>query len=114
MNGLPNCPQCDSDLTYQDGTLFVCPLCAHEWTEVENKTIFDKEVVSDSNGVELVDGDSVTVIRDIKLKGSSRIKQGTKATKLRVLPESVDGHDIECTINEFGRMYLKSELVKKN
>lgn len=114
MSSLPNCPQCGSDLTYEDGTFLVCPMCAHEWKETEQKSSLEPEVVRDSNGVELVDGDNVTIIRDIKLKGSNRIKQGMRATKLRILPEPIDGHDIECTMDGFGRIYLKSELVKKN
>ena len=114
MSGLPNCPQCGSDLTYEDGALLVCPMCAHEWAETEHDSALEKEVVRDSNGLELVDGDNVTIIRDIKLKGANRIKQGMRATKLRILSDPIDGHDIECTMDGFGRIYLKSELVKKN
>lgn len=114
MSNLPNCPQCGSDLTYEDGTSLICPMCSHEWTVSDYEASLETEIIRDSNGAELMDGDQVTVIRDIKLKGSNRIKQGTKATNLRLLDVPVDGHDIECTLDGFGRMYLKSELVKKN
>lgn len=114
MSGLPNCPQCGSDLTYTDGNLMICPMCGHEWTEAEHAATSEAQIVRDVNGAELADGDNVTVVRDIKLKGSNRIKKGTKATNIRVLQDAVDGHDIECSIDGFGRMYLKSELVKKN
>lgn len=113
MESLPNCPQCDSDLTYTDGNLMICPMCAHEWTEEEHEAALEAEIVRDSNGNELVDGDSVTVIRDIKLSGASRIKQGTRATKLSILAEPYNDHDIECSIEGMGRVYLKSFLVKK-
>ena len=113
MTTLPVCPECGSDLTYEDGDLFICPMCAHEWTGTEQEAALEAEIVRDSNGVELTDGDTVTVIRDIKLKGTNRIKQGTRATIIRILEDPVDGHDIECSLDGFGRMYLKSELVKK-
>lgn len=113
MENLPNCPQCDSDLTYTDGNLMICPMCAHEWTEEEHAAALEAEIVRDSNGNELVDGDTVTVIRDIKLTGASRIKQGTRATKLSILSEPYNDHDIECSIEGMGRVYLKSFLVKK-
>lgn len=113
MSGLPNCPECGSDLTYTDGTMFICPMCGHEWTEAEQAAALEAQIVRDSNGNELKDGDTVSVVREIKLKGANKIKQGTKGTNVRVLEDPVDGHDIECTIDGFGRMYLKSELVKK-
>lgn len=113
MSGLPNCPQCDSDLTYTDGNVLICPMCAFEWTEAEQAAALDALVVRDSNGIELVDGDNVSVIRDIKLKGSDRIKQGSRAANIRILTDPVDGHDIECSMDGMGRIYLKSELVKK-
>lgn len=115
MSQLPNCPECQSDLTYTDGTLLICPMCAHEWTESEQETSTETEgtVVRDSNGNELIDGDTVTVIQDIKLSGSSKIKQGTRAKMLTILEIPYNDHDIECTIDGMGRMYLKSSLVKK-
>lgn len=113
MNKLPDCTNCGSDLTYTDGTLFICPICGHEWTQAEHEAALEAAIVRDANGNELVDGDTVTVIQDIKLSGASRIKQGTKAKKLTILDEPVNDHDIEVTIDGMGRMYLKSFLVKK-
>jgi protein PhnA len=112
MSNLPNCPKCNSEYTYEDGSLFVCPECAHEWTlEVESEKSEDKKVVKDANGNILNDGDSVTVIKDLKVKGSSSVvKVGTKVKGIRL----VDGdHDIDCKIDGFGAMKLKSEFVKK-
>ena len=113
MEELPNCPQCDSDLTYTDGNLLICPMCAHEWTEAEHAAALEEAIVRDANGNELEDGDTVTVIQDIKLSSASRIKQGTKAKKLSILSEPYNDHDIECSIDGMGRVYLKSFLVKK-
>lgn len=113
MEQLPDCPQCGSDLTYTDGTLFICPMCAHEWTQAEMDAAKEAAIIRDANGNELFDGDSVTVIQDIKLSGSDRIKQGTKATKLSILDVPYNDHDIEVSIDGMGRMYLKSWLVKK-
>jgi protein PhnA len=110
MNTLPNCPKCNSEYTYEDGNLFVCPECAHEWS-VEAETNAEAKVVKDSNGNVLNDGDSVTVIKDLKVKGSSSVvKIGTKVKSIRL----VEGdHDIDCKIDGFGAMKLKSEFVKK-
>lgn len=113
MTQLPVCPQCEGDLTYTDGNLMICPLCGHEWTEEEHEAAVEAAIVRDVNGNELKNGDTVTVIQDIKLSGTSRIKQGTKAKKLSILNEPVNEHDIECTIDGMGRVYLKSFLVKK-
>lgn len=112
MVDLPKCPKCNSEYTYEDGGLFICPECAHEWTlksETENNE--EKKIVKDANGNILNDGDSVTVIKDLKVKGSSSsIKIGTKVKNIRL----VDGdHDIDCKIDGFGAMQLKSEFVKK-
>ena len=112
MANLPNCPKCNSEYTYEDRSLFVCPECAHEWTlEVETKNSEEEKVVKDANGNVLKDGDSVTVIKDLKVKGSSSaIKVGTKVKNIRL----VDGdHNIDCKIDGFGAMELKSEFVKK-
>lgn len=113
MSKLPDCTNCGSDLTYTDGLLFICPMCAHEWTQAEHDAALEAAIVRDVNGNELVDGDTVSVIQDIKLSGASRIKQGTKAKKLTVLEEPVNDHDIEVSIDGMGRVYLKSFLVKK-
>ncbi len=112
MSDFPNCPKCNSEYTYQDGSLLICPECAHEWTlesEAENGT--DKKSIKDANGNVLNDGDSVTVIKDLKVKGSSSaIKIGTKVKNIRL----VEGdHNIDCHIDGFGAMKLKSEFVKK-
>ena len=112
MTKLPNCPKCNSEYTYEDGILFICPECAHEWTaQSEGESTEDEKVIRDANGNVLQDGDSVTVIKDLKVKGSSSsIKIGTKVKNIRL----VDGdHDIDCKIEGFGAMKLKSEFVKK-
>lgn len=112
MSNLPNCPKCNSEYTYEDGTNFVCPECGHEWNlESENENNDDQMVIKDANGNVLNDGDSVTVIKDLKVKGSSSVlKVGTKVKNIRL----VDGdHNIDCKIDGFGAMSLKSEFVKK-
>ncbi len=111
MSEYPPCPPCHADDTYHDGTLFVCPTCAHEWTEADAQAAADASIVRDANGNPLADGDTVTVIKDLKVKGSSLVvKGGTKVKNIRL----VDGdHDIDCTIPGIGSMGLKSEFVKK-
>ncbi|HEY4390617.1 MAG TPA: zinc ribbon domain-containing protein YjdM [Paenibacillus sp.] len=108
----PNCPKCNSEYTYEDRDLLVCPECGHEWsadtTDAENE---DARVVKDANGNVLSDGDSITVIKDLKVKGtSSVIKIGTKVKNIRLIEGD---HDIDCKIDGFGAMKLKSEFVKK-
>ena len=112
MSDLPKCPKCNSEYTYEDRNIFVCPDCAHEWgKEAVNEVADQKRVVRDAHGNELHDGDSVTVIKDLKVKGSSSVvKVGTKVKSIRV----VEGdHDIDCKIDGIGAMQLKSEFVKK-
>ncbi|MFD2445305.1 zinc ribbon domain-containing protein YjdM [Bacillus sp. CGMCC 1.16607] len=112
MSQLPNCPKCQSEYTYEDGSLFVCPECAHEWNlESVTENQEDQKIIKDANGNVLNDGDTVTVIKDLKVKGSSDVlKIGTKVKNIRL----VDGdHDIDCKIDGFGAMKLKSEFVKK-
>lgn len=112
MSQLPNCPQCQSEYTYEDGDLYICPECAHEWSKATLANSDDvAKVVRDANGNVLQDGDSITVIKDLKVKGSSSVvKVGTKVKNIRL----VDGdHDIDCKIDGFGAMKLKSEFVKK-
>lgn len=112
MTSLPNCPKCNSEYTYEDGDVFICPECANEWTLDSTSTEnVDAIIVKDSNGNILNDGDSVTIIKDLKVKGSSTpLKQGTKVKGIRL----VEGdHNIDCKINGFGAMKLKSEFVKK-
>lgn len=114
---LPNCPKCDAEYTYEDGALLVCPMCAHEWTAAETDAASAEAqdaVIRDAVGNELKDGDAVTVIRDLKVKGSSTsIKVGTKVKSIRLLDDPVDGHDIDCKVDGFGQMKLKSSVVKK-
>jgi protein PhnA len=113
MSDLPNCPQCGSNLTYEDGDMYVCPECAHEWPRLAPAAAIEEErrVVRDAVGNELSDGDSVTIIKDLKVKGSSLVvKMGTKVKNIRL----VEGdHDIDCKIDGIGAMGLKSEFVKK-
>ncbi len=112
MSDLPNCPECNSQYTYEDREIFVCPECGHEWPQVAAEDIEEGErQIRDANGNLLQDGDSITVIKDLKVKGSSLVvKVGTKVKNIRL----VDGdHDIDCKISGIGAMKLKSEFVKK-
>ena len=110
---LPNCPKCQSEYTYQDGDLLICPECSHEWKEGEASATEEQEIIKDANGNVLADGDSVTVIKDLKIKGSSSVvKVGTKVKNIRLI-ESDNGHNIACKIDGIGAMNLKSEFVKK-
>ncbi len=112
MSTLPKCPQCGSEYTYVDGNMYVCPECAHEWSaDAPAEAAEAKRVVKDAFGTLLQDGDSVTVIKDLKIKGSSSVvKVGTKVKNIRL----VEGdHDIDCKIDGIGAMSLKSEFVKK-
>lgn len=112
MSQFPPCPQCLSDLTYEDADLYICPECAYEWSKAENAESTEiSKVIRDANGNVLQDGDTITVIKDLKVKGSSSVvKVGTKVKNIRL----VDGdHDIDCKIDGFGAMKLKSEFVKK-
>lgn len=112
MNSLPNCPKCNSEYTYEDGSMLVCPECAYEWTLLsESESDEDVKVFKDAYGNILNDGDYITVIKDLKVKGtSSVIKVGTKVKIIRL----VDGdHDIDCRVDGIGSMKLKSEFVKK-
>lgn len=111
MSSLPKCPKCNSEFTYEDGNLLICPECAHEWSKNTAANAEELKVVRDAHGNELKDGDTVTVIKDLKVKGSSTVvKVGTKVKNIRL----VDGdHDIDCKIDGIGAMGLKSEFVKK-
>ena len=102
MNNLPNCPKCNSEYVYEDGALLVCPECAYEWNPAEQAEVEDGLVAIDANGNKLADGDTVTLIKDLK--------QGTRVKNIRI----VEGdHNIDCKIDGFGAMKLKSEFVKK-
>lgn len=112
MSNLPNCPKCRSGYTYDDGSMYICPECAHEWSlDAPAAVSDDARVIKDAHGNVLQDGDTVTVIKDLKVKGSSLVvKVGTKVRNIRL----VDGdHDIDCKIDGIGAMKLKSEFVKK-
>jgi len=111
VNTLPPCPKCNSALVYEDGSNYVCPECAHEWPREAAAGSDDRPVVRDGNGNVLQDGDTVTMIKDLKVKGSSlTLKVGTKVKSIRL----VEGdHNIDCKIDGFGAMQLKSEFVKK-
>ncbi len=121
LNGMTNptnCPKCASENIYEDGNLWVCPECTHEWNPLEAKPPNEEDeatahVFKDAHGNVLVDGDAVTVIKELKIKGSSSVvKVGTKVRNIR-LSESGDGHDIACRIDGIGAINLKSEFVKK-
>lgn len=109
MATLPICPQCSSEYTYEDGAIYLCPECGHEWIQAD--TTDTGLQVTDANGNPLADGDTITVIKDLKVKGSSSVvKVGTKVKNIRL----VEGdHDIDCKIPGIGAMQLKSEFVKK-
>lgn len=114
MEHLPNCPKCGSEYTYEDGSLLVCPECAYEWSAAEQKAAEEANLIKDVNGNVLNDGDSVTVVKDLKVKGSSSsIKIGTKVKGIRLIHDAPDDHDIDCKIEGFGAMKLKSSVVKK-
>ncbi|MBK5276327.1 MAG: alkylphosphonate utilization protein [Desulfuromonadales bacterium] len=111
MNSLPTCPTCSSEYTYEDGDNYVCPECAHEWAKIAAENAHADSVVRDAFGNLLSDGDSVTVIKDLKVKGSSLVvKVGTKVRNIRLVSGD---HDIDCKIDGVGAMQLKSEFVKK-
>lgn len=108
---LPNCPQCNSEYTYEDGVLLVCPECGHEWDPSQVEAVEEGPVAIDANGVRLQNGDTITLIKDLKVKGAPKdLKQGTRVKNIRI----VEGdHNIDCKIDGFGAMKLKSEFVKK-
>ena len=112
MSTLPPCPECQADYTYEDQSFYVCPQCAHEWSANDTESADSGEkVYRDAAGNVLQDGDTVTVIKDLKLKGSSGVvKIGTKVRNIRLVDSD---HDIDCKIDGFGPMSLKSEFVKK-
>jgi protein PhnA len=112
MSQLPNCVACKSEYTYEDRELYVCPECGHEWRQDDEVNSVDEQFsIRDAHGNELKDGDSITVIKDLKVKGSSSVlKVGTRVKNIRL----VEGdHNIDCKIDRIGAMKLKSEFVKK-
>jgi protein PhnA len=112
MTTLPPCPNCSSAFTYEDGPLLICPECAHEWApKASGEAADDTPVIRDANGNVLADGDTVTLIKDLKIKGSSQvIKVGTRVKNIRLVGGD---HDIDCKIDGFGAMKLKSGFVRK-
>ena len=118
MTAPTNCPKCNSENIYQDGNLWICPECAHEWSAYSNiaaqeEQPVDDGLIRDANGNVLTDGDSVTVIKELRIKGSSSVvKVGTKVKNIRLV-DGGDGHDIACKIDGLGSINLKSEFVRK-
>lgn len=112
MSALPACPRCNSEFTYEDGGLYICPECAHEWPlQAAAESAESTRVYRDAVGAVLQDGDTVSIIKDLKLKGSGgTLKIGTKVKNIRLVDSD---HDIDCKIDGFGAMSLKSEFVKK-
>jgi protein PhnA len=115
MQNLPNCIKCSSECIYEDGLFYVCPECGHEWAiDSEHEDVKKESVIKDAHGNILQNGDNVTIIKDIKIKGSSSvIKIGTKIKNIRLV-EGADGHNIDAKVPDFGPMMLKSEFVKKS
>lgn len=111
MTRLPSCPECSCEWAYEDGALLVCPECAHEWSPAQAASRATARVWRDANGTELADGDTVTVIKDLKIKGTSQVvKVGTRVKNIRL---TEGDHDIDCRIEGVGAMGLKTEFVKK-
>jgi protein PhnA len=112
MSTTPTCPACKYEYIYEDESYYVCPDCSHRWTTTEGDSAISSEklIVKDANGTPLQDGDTVTVIKDLKLKGSSVIKVGTRVKKIRLVDND---HNIDCRIEGVGAVALKSEFVKK-
>ena len=117
MSALPNCPACNSEYTYEDGSSVVCPMCGHEWIPgaADDATAAEEAAPTfrDAVGNELIDGDTVTTTENLPVKGGSPIKRGTKVAKIKLLDVPVNGHDISATVPGAGQMYLKTSVVKK-
>lgn len=112
MSDLPNCPKCNCEYTYEDRGMLICPECAYEWSNASSDAEADTKVIKDANGNILQDGDTVSVIKDLKVKGtSSVVKMGTKVKAIRLVLEG--DHNIDCKIDGIGAMKLKAEFVKK-
>ena len=113
MNDIPNCEKCGSEYAYDDGNIYICPDCGHEWSK-DAVAAEQEVVVKDANGNILKDGDNVSIVKDLKIKGSATaLKAGVKVKNIRLV-EEVNGHDIEAKVPGFGSMMLKSSIVKKS
>ena len=114
---IPPCPECASEYTYESGSSVICPMCGHEWVPGEAESAeadaASASVVKDAVGNVLSDGDDVSVVKSLKVKGGGAIKIGTKVTNIRLLEDPVDGPDIDAKVPGAGQMYLKSSVVKK-
>ncbi|MFA9374502.1 zinc ribbon domain-containing protein YjdM [Poseidonibacter sp.] len=114
MEQLPNCPKCQSEYTYEDGSLFICPECAHEWSKDSANEEDAEFTVKDANGATLRSGDDVTIIKDLKVKGSSSVvKVGTKIKNIRLVESAID-HNIDCKIPGVGALKITPMYVKKS
>lgn len=118
-DALPPCPECSSDYTYETGALLTCPMCGHEWSidagAQDESSDAAERVITDAVSNELADGDTVTIAKDLKVKGAGggTVKVGTKVKGIRLITDGVGDHDIDATVPGFGRMQLKSSVVKK-
>lgn len=111
---LPPCPECASEYTYDNGGLLTCPMCGHEWIPGEQEAQEEQSRIRDAFGTVLEDGDTVTIVKDLKVKGAGgALKIGTKVRGIRLVPDGADGHDIDARVPGFGQMMLKSSVVKK-
>lgn len=114
MEEITQCPKCKGEYVYFDGVnLYICPECHFEFTKEEYIKNQEEKIVKDANGNPIEDGDTLVVIQDIKLDKTNVIKQGTKAKNVRVLEEPVNGHELECSIDGMGRIYILAKYVKK-
>ena len=114
MEELPNCPKCQGQYTYEDGSLLICPECAHEWSADESSQEDEEFTVKDSNGATLRSGDDITIIKDLKVKGSSSVvKVGTKVKNIRLVESAID-HNIDCKIPGVGAIKITPKYVKKS
>lgn len=108
---LPNCPKCNENHTYEDGHMYVCPMCFYEWSKDDQKEFEESEIIRDANGNKIINGNDALIIQDLKL-GKDTIKKGTKVKNIKILETIVNNHDIEGKIDGFGNLYLKSSVIK--
>lgn len=111
---IPPCPECGSEYAYEQGALLICPMCSHEWSPTEAAAEADSGVIKDAVGNPLADGDTVTIVKDLKVMGAGGgvVKVGTKVRGIRLIPDGVGDHDIDAKVPGFGQMHLKSSVVK--